>query len=186
MASTTADGKKVRVEADDGVHPDKLYTEAAFAELHIDSTQETITMAATAAVKDLGTTAAGGSNIVNSVTAKGVTVDAAAGTFTVDFTGTYRLYLNGQVSGEEDEDVTLEFQNNAAVFDPDVQIVITYGIATTVEGTLTQLVSKSQLVDLDKDDVVKLTVLGSNSEVVTFADFSWGLELVCSETFEND
>lgn len=182
---TTADGLKIRVESDDGVHPDNLYAEVAFAELHIDSTQETITMAASAAAKDLGTTAAGGSNIVNSVTAKGVTVDAAAGTFTVDKTGVYRLYLNGTVAGEEDEDVTLEFQNNGAVFDPDVQVVIEFDASTGVSA-LSQNITKEQLVSLDKDDVVKLTVLGSNSEVITFTDFVWGLELKCSETFEND
>lgn len=181
---TTADGRKIRLEGDDGVHPKKLYAETAFAELHINRTGDTITMAASAAAKDLGTTAAGGSNIVNSVTAKGVTVDAAAGTFTVDYTGVYRLSFSGQVTGEEDEDVTLEWQKNGAVFDPDVQAVVEFDATTS--SALVQEVSKSQLVDLAKDDVVKLTVLGSNDEVITFKDFSFGLELVCSDTFEND
>ena len=184
MASTTADGKKIRVESDDGVHPDKLYSETAFAELHINRTGDTFTMAGSPVTLDVGTTDAGGTNVVNSVTAKGVTVDAAAGTFTVDFTGTYRIYHNGQVTGEEDEDVTLEWENNGAVFDPDVQTVLEFDVTTS--SALIQECSKSQLVNLDKDDVVKLTVLGSASEVITLKDFSFGLELICSETFEND
>lgn len=182
MASTTSKGPRILVADDDGVHGDQLYAECAFGELHISAAGETFTMAGSPAILAVGTTDAGGSNVVASVTAVGCTVDAAAGSITVDKAGVYRLYFNGVVQGEDNEDITLEFYKNGAVFDPDVQRVVEIAAASGL--ALAQDISKEQLVSLEADDVVTLEVLGSASEVITLEDFSWGLNLVKSDTFE--
>lgn len=183
MASTTSKGKRIIVAGDDGVHGEQLYAETAFAEFHISAAGETFTMAATPAILAVGTTDAGGSNVVASVTAVGCTQDLAAGSVTTDKAGVYRLYFNGVVQGEDNEDITLEFYKNGAVFDPDVQRVVEIAAASGL--ALAQDISKSQLVDLAVGDVVTLEVLGSASEVITLEDFSWGVELVKSSTFED-
>lgn len=180
--ATTASGARILVENDDKAHPDQLYAEAAHAMIYAGDTAAVITMAGSAAVKVLGNTEATGADLAEGE-AQGVTVDIDAGTFTVDKGGTYELWFNGRVEGEEDEDVTLEWQKGGTDLDVPHKTIIEIDAATGVSA-LGKIVSGRSYVDLAAGDVIGLGVLGSNSEVINFIRFNFGLRLIKSKTYE--
>lgn len=182
--ATNASGRRVLVENDDLAHPDQLYAESAFAELYTDATGVQITMAGTAAIKQLGSDDADSGVLAASVAAVGVTTALTDGSFTVDKGGVYRLYFSGEVAGEEDEDVLIEWYKNGTALGEPAELNITFGIATTVEGALVQNISHECIVSLAAGDVLTLEFLGSNSEVITAARFNFGIEMLSSDTYE--
>lgn len=182
----TCSGQRLVNEIDDKPVGGQQYAESDCAEIFSTSgTGATLTMATAGALAalTLGNTTATGDDLANSFTAKGITVDLAAGSFTIDKSGLYQLYFSGQVTGEEDEDVTLEWAKGGTALNAPHQLTITYGIATTVEGCLVQLVAKQSTIALNKGDVITLTALGSASEVVVFKDFVFGLRQVGSRDY---
>lgn len=178
--ATSASGPRINIEGDDKAAAQSLYAERDFAEIYSDATGAIITMAGSAAAKDLGNTAATGNDMAAGET-NGVTVDIAAGTFTIAKSGTYRLRLSGSVTGEANEDITLEWALNGTALAEPHEVSIAMG---TDADDLEKSVAAESLVALDVSDVVKLTVLGSNSEVITFKRFNFGLEQVKSKFYE--
>lgn len=181
---TAVSGQRINVEGDDKAHPTQLYAERDFAEIYAGDTAAVITMAGSAAVQVLGNTQATGADLTAGES-QGITVDVAAGTFTIAKSGQYRLYATGRVEGEEDEDVTLEWQVGGADQDVPHKCIIEIDASTGVSalGKVRHMESK---ISLKKGDVVGLGVLGSNSEVINFIRFNFGLEQVSSTAYEND
>lgn len=179
---TSASGQKINLENDDLSHHDQLYAEHDLAEIRADATGAIITMAGSAAVQALGNTNATGNDLANSVTARGVTVDLDAGSFTIDKAGVYRCYLSGRVEGEEDEDVTLEWRKNGTNLGEPAECLIEYD-ATGGVAALGQIVAHEFKAVFAKGDVITLGVLGSNDEVITFKRFNFGIEQVGSTAY---
>lgn len=185
---TASSGQKVNLEHDDKSHPDQVYAEHDLAELFVDDTGATLTMASSPAELALGNTNNSGEDLANSVTARGVTVDLDDGTFAIDKAGVYRLYFCGRVEGEEDEDVTLKWQKDpggsgafADIGSP-AESLIEFDASTGVSA-LGQPVSHECLVELAKGDLVRLVALGSASEVINFKRFNFGIEQVGSAAY---
>ncbi|MEK9722168.1 MAG: hypothetical protein VW405_01625 [Rhodospirillaceae bacterium] len=180
--TTAASGPRVNLEGDDKSHPDKLYVERDFAEIYANATGAIITMAASAAAKTLGNTDATGDDLVAGASS-GVTVSVTAGSFTVARSGTYRLRLSGSVTGEANEDISLEWAKGGTALAEPHECSIAMG---TDADDLEKSVSHESLVALRDGDVITLTVLGANSEVITFKRFNFGVEQVSSLYYELD
>lgn len=179
VLAEAASGLKLNIEKDDKSHPGHFYAEADHAEFYTTTADGgIITMASTAAVQALGNTNATGDDIAASVTAVGMTQSLTAGTLTVAKPGNYRCYYAGYVTGEEDEDVTLEWQKNSTALEEPAEIVIEIDDAGLLP--LKQYVSHEFKIALRKNDVMRLTALGSNDEVITFLGFNWGCEQISS------
>jgi len=156
-------------------------TTQAHAEIYsVNTTGAILTMAGSAAQLILGNTSATGVDLAESVTSRYVTTSLTAGTFTVQSPGVYELYFNGRLTGEEDEDVTLSWQLDSTDIEEPCEFIQEFDAATGV-AELTQNVAQSCLVSLDNGDVIRLGALGSNSEVITFQGFNFGVRRVASE-----
>ena len=182
MATTSVSGSRINVEGDDKAQPSSMYAERDFGEIYTTATGAIITMAASAAAIDLGNTNATGDDVVAGESS-GVTVAIAAGTFTIARSGTYRLYLSGSVTGEANEDVTFEWAKNGTALNVPHEVSVAMG---TDADDLEKPVAAGSLVALRAGDAVKLTVLGSNDEVITMKRFVWGVEQVSSLYYELD
>ncbi len=178
---TASSGNRVLLEGDDNPHGEQMYVAADCAEIFAAAFAR-VTFTATPAAVALGNTAATGTDLAASFTAVGVTVDLAAGSFTVDKPGLYQLYFCGRITGEEDEDVTLEWAKGGTVLAAPHQFI------KVIDGTLFNALidecSFQSTVLLAKGDVITLTVLGSASEVVDFTGFNFGIRFITSTNYD--
>jgi len=76
--------------------------------------------------------------------------------------------------------VTLSWQLDSTDIEEPCEFIQEFDAATGV-AELTQNVAQSCLVSLDNGDVIRLGALGSNSEVITFQGFNFGVRRVASE-----
>ena len=180
-AGDAVDGLRINFGKNDLKYPAELYAEKDFFEIYADATGAAITMASSAAVQVLGNTNGVG-DLANSVTANGFTVDLDAGTATVANTGIYRCHASGRVTGEEDEDVTLEWQLAGSNIGEPAEMVIEFD-ATGGVAALGQQVHMEFIDSFTAGQTIALGVLGSNNEVITFSRFNFGCEQIKSGTF---
>lgn len=181
-AGDTANGPRIKVGRYGTVYKAELYAEAAFWEFRADATGAVLTMAGSPAALALGNTNATGNDLAESVTATGVTTSLTAGSGTILYAGTYECHATGRVTGEEDEDVTLEWAKNGTAIGEPAELVIEFDASTGV-AELSQPVSMRFLDEFAVGDVVTLTALGSSAEVITFSRFNFGCKLIKSATF---
>ena len=180
---TAASGQAILVENDDKTHGDHLYAAADRGAFYMSTMA--ITMAASAAAKVVGQTQSSAGAAVAQTGKGGMTVDKDAGTFTIDKPGDYELGLCGRVVGEEDEDVTLEWQKNGTNLNAPHQETIEFDATGGVQA-LNQRISRATVVEgLKKGDVIAVNVLGSNDEVITFNDFYISVKQVGSANYDD-
>lgn len=179
-----ADGLKIKFGKNDSIYPAELYAESAYFEIFASGTAATFTMG-DAGDPDpvvIGNTAGGGGDLAASVTANGFTVDLAAGTATSTFAGVFRCHATGRVKGEEDEDVTLAWTKDGSAVGAKATLVIEYDASSGV-AELSQPVSMQFTDSFDAGDVLRLTVDGSQSEVIEISNFTFGCHQIKSGTF---
>ena len=180
---TASSGNRVLVEGDD--HPDPLerYVVADCGELFCTDTDADFTMAVTPVVVAVGETANGGASAITaSFTAVGMTVAAAAGTFTINTTGLYEMYFCGRITGEDTEDVTLEWEKASVSLDVPHKFIKVF--QSTNKNALIDECYHTSTISLVKNDVIRLGVLGSASEVISLANFNWGMRFLSSLTYD--
>lgn len=174
FAATTEDGLRVR-RGDDGVG----YAERSMADIYAGATAATITMAGTPANLFLGNTSGEGADLTAGLDSD-ITVDIAAGKFTIENVGDYCVWYTGLVTGEEDKPATLEWFKNGSALGPPHETVVTFDV-TAFSALSQNITHRSCVADLKSGDYLQLGVLGSANEVISFTRFNFGIEQVKSD-----